>query len=34
MNGLREDADQIIKTSIEAVLPDEAVRKEIGRAHV
>ena len=29
MNGLREDADQIIKTSIEAVLPDEAVRKAL-----
>ena len=29
MNGLREDADQIIKTSIEAVLPDEALRKAL-----
>ena len=29
MNSLREDADQIIKASVEAVLPDEAVRKAL-----
>lgn len=32
---LREDADAIIRANLNAVLPDEAVRRaQIGRAHV
>ena len=31
---LRAQAETIVTASIHAVLPDEAVRREIGRAHV